>query len=84
MSGVFVGILGQTLRAKEAALLAHPSVMGVVLFKENYANRSQLQALIVSIRAIRFDLVISVDQEGGTVQRFLGDGFEQLPCIGKS
>ena len=56
---------------------AIPLLQGVVLFAHNYASYSQLTALVSSIRAVREDCWISVDQEGGRVTRFRGDDYGQ-------
>jgi beta-N-acetylhexosaminidase len=42
-------------------------------------SREQLHALCAEIKAVRPDLLICVDHEGGRVQRFRTDGFTHLP-----
>jgi len=75
---VLTGLQGRQLSEQERQLLALPAVAGVILFARNYHDRQQLTALTDAIRAIRSDLLICVDQEGGRVQRFQA-GFTRLP-----
>lgn len=75
---VILDIQGLTLAEDEAALLVRPVVGGLILFSRNYRDVEQLRALIAEIRAVRPDLLIGVDQEGGRVQRFR-EGFTPIP-----
>lgn len=68
---VVLGIGGLTLDGVDRERLLHPLVGGVILFSRNYENVEQLAALTAQIHALRTPaLLISVDHEGGRVQRF--------------
>ena len=76
-----IGLAGLEVSAEERDWLKHPAVGGVVLFTRNYQDLSQLTDLTASITTIAGrDLLISVDHEGGRVQRFR-DGFTRLPSL---
>lgn len=77
---VVVGISGLTLSQQDIQCLRHPLVSGVILFTRNYQDSRQLVELTRTIRALRGDLFIGVDQEGGRVQRFQ-EGFSRLPSF---
>lgn len=72
-----VDVAGLELTQEDAEFLAHPAVGGVILFTRNYETREQLHALTQSIKRIDPTLLVTVDQEGGRVQRFR-DGFSAL------
>ncbi len=76
---VVLDIAGTTLDAQDRRRLAHPLAGGLILFARNWVNRAQLTALTAEIKAIRPDLLVCVDHEGGRVQRFRSDGFTHLP-----
>jgi beta-N-acetylhexosaminidase len=74
-------LAGTALDAQDKKRLAHPLVGGLILFARNFENRAQLTALTSAVKAIRPDLLIAVDHEGGRVQRFRTDGFTHLPAM---
>ncbi|TNF58544.1 MAG: beta-N-acetylhexosaminidase [Burkholderiales bacterium] len=76
---LIIDVAGFRLTAAEKARLAHPLVGGVILFGRNWESRQQLTALCRQIKAVRRDLLIAVDHEGGRVQRFRTGGFTHLP-----
>jgi beta-N-acetylhexosaminidase len=78
-SPLVIDIAGPELDARDRARLAHPLVGGVILFARHWRDRAQLVALTAAIKAVRDDLLICVDHEGGRVQRFRSDGFTHLP-----
>ena len=73
---------GLTLSSEERDLLTSPLIGGVILFARNFKAPDQMVALTDEIRAIRPDILIAVDQEGGRVQRFK-EGFTPLPAMAK-
>jgi beta-N-acetylhexosaminidase len=76
---VIVDLAGYTITAQEQQLLLHPEVAGVLLFTRNIKNRQQLQQLTTAIHQLRSELFISIDHEGGFVQRIQRLGFRALP-----
>ena len=78
---VMLDVAGITLTADDCRRIAHPATGGVILFARNFDTRAKLCALIASIRALKPDLLITVDHEGGRVQRFRTDGFVRLPSM---
>lgn len=79
---LLIDLVGTEITPAEREMLLHPQVGGVTLFTRNYANRPQLERLIQELRALRSPrLLISVDHEGGRVQRW-HEGFTLIPAMG--
>ena len=78
-SPVILDVAATTLTAADRRRLVHPLTGGVILFGRNWQDRAQLTTLCCDIKAVRPDLLICVDHEGGRVQRFRTDGFTHLP-----
>ena len=76
-----IGIAGKELDDVSRAAIDAPEVSGVIFFTRNFSHREQVQALIDDIRVRRpGPFLLSVDQEGGPVQRFR-EGFTRLPAL---
>jgi beta-N-acetylhexosaminidase len=78
---VVLDVAGTTLTADDRRRIAHPLAGGLILFARNWEHRAQLTALTAEIKALRPDMLICVDHEGGRVQRFRSDGFTHLPAM---
>ncbi|WP_295849869.1 beta-N-acetylhexosaminidase [uncultured Xylophilus sp.] len=78
-SPLIIDVAGTELTAADRRRLADPLVGGVIYFTRNWRDRAQITALSAAIKAVRPDMLICVDHEGGRVQRFRTDGFTVLP-----
>jgi beta-N-acetylhexosaminidase len=76
---VVLDVAGLALNADDRRRLQHPLTGGLILFARNWQDRKQLTELTAEDKALRPDLLICVDHEGGRVQRFRSDGFTVLP-----
>lgn len=77
---IILDLDGLELTAEEKEILLHPQVGGVILFKRNYESKQQLNFLTQQILQCNEELLITVDQEGGRVQRFRSE-FMSLPAF---
>jgi beta-N-acetylhexosaminidase len=78
---LILDIAGTELNADDRRRLSHPLTAGLILFSRNWQSRTQITSLCAQVKAIRSDLLIAVDHEGGRVQRFRQDGFTHLPAM---
>jgi beta-N-acetylhexosaminidase len=78
LGALMLDLEGLSLTKAEEELLRHPHVGGVILFARNFVSALQVITLVQEIRAVRPELIIAVDQEGGRVQRFKED-FIKIP-----
>ena len=80
---ITLDVLGLELNEQDRQRILHPLTGGVILFGRNFANRQQLTKLTAAIKTLRPDVLISIDHEGGRVQRAKTDGFTHLPAMRK-
>jgi beta-N-acetylhexosaminidase len=74
-----IDLRGTAIAADEREWLESPLVGGVILFTRNFASREQITELVADLHAIRQPpLLVTVDHEGGRVQRFR-EPFFRLP-----
>lgn len=76
---LILDVAGLELSHDDRRRLSNPLTGGIILFARNWRDRAQLTELCAEVKAIRPDLLICVDHEGGRVQRFRTDGFHHLP-----
>ncbi len=77
---LMIDIEGFELTEEDRELLRHPSVTGFILFGRNVESVEQVAALTRAIRALRPELLIAVDYEGGRVQR-IREGVTRIPTM---
>ncbi len=83
MKAAFItDIQGPELTEQERHMLCSPFLSGIILFSRHFVNVDQLKLLVNEISGINSNLLITVDHEGGRVQRFR-DGFTRVPSMGK-
>ena len=77
-----IDLAGPYLEGPEQELILNKHVGGLILFERNFESKEQLENLCQSVRAIKENILIAVDQEGGRVQRFK-EGFATIPSMQK-
>ncbi len=79
---LMLDLAGTWLTPEDRQLLRQPEVGGMILFARNTESPAQVRELVRSIRALRPDMLIAIDQEGGRVQRLRRDVL-RLPALGR-
>lgn len=84
-----IGLSGQSLTDDERRFIVEEEIGGVILMRRNVAGPEQVRALCLEIqslrhqmKAVRDPLFISIDMEGGRVQR-LCEPFTIWPALSK-
>ncbi|TFZ32893.1 beta-N-acetylhexosaminidase, partial [Pseudomonas syringae] len=75
---VRVEVAGTGLTSEDRQCLRQPEVGGLISFARHIEQPRRVRELSAAIRAVRPDLLLAVDQEGGRVQR-LREGFVRVP-----
>ncbi len=76
---IMMDLEGVEITAREEKLLQNPLIGGVILFTRNFESIEQISELVKQIHHLRTPhLLVSVDHEGGRVQRF-HQGFTRIP-----
>lgn len=78
---VILDIAGQALNDDDRRRLQHPLTGGLIFFTRNFKSRQQITEVCAEVKALRPDALITIDHEGGRVQRFRTDGFTHLPAM---
>ena len=80
---LIIPLEGLDLSAADRRRLAHSAVGGVILFDRNYCgDKARLRRLVAEVKEVLPGALVSVDHEGGRVQRFT-DGFTAVPPMGR-
>lgn len=75
---LMIDLEGTCLTQDERTLLLSEHVGGIILFSRNFESATQIQKLIEEVRAVKSQILVAVDHEGGRVWRFRKD-FTPLP-----
>jgi beta-N-acetylhexosaminidase len=77
---LMIDIEGAALSSNDIKLIENPHVGGLILFERNFVSKNQLIDLCAQIKSVKKNILISIDQEGGRVQR-LREEFTNLPSM---
>ena len=77
---LMIDIQGTSLSYADIELINNNQVGGLILFERNFHSKEQIFDLCSEVKGIKRNILISVDQEGGRVQRFKS-GFTKLPSM---
>ena len=77
---IMIDVEGTSLSQQDRELISNGNVGGIILFSKNFNSFEQISDLVNEIHAIKENILLAVDQEGGRVQRFSKD-FTKLPSL---
>ena len=77
---LIINLDGTSLSNNEKNLIKEKLIGGIILFSHNFVSCNQLKELILDIKDVKDNVLVSIDHEGGRVQRLL-DGFTHLPSL---
>ena len=77
---LMVDVDGKSLSEDDKFLISKNHVGGLILFSRNFDSYEQLKNLVKEIHAVKENIIIAVDQEGGRVQRFEKE-FTKIPSM---
>ena len=80
MGPVMLDLEGTDLTPQDIQRITDPLVGGVILFSRNIESLQQVRNLVKSLRKLRPQLILAIDQEGGRVQR-IKQGVTRLPPL---
>jgi beta-N-acetylhexosaminidase len=75
-------IAGPSITVEEKQWLKNPLLGGIILFTRHFESKQQLKSLVAELKSINSNLIITVDHEGGRVQRFREE-FSSVCAMGK-
>lgn len=78
---LLIDIAGICLTEEDRNILLNPWVGGVILFSRNFESLEQLRQLVAEIKSLKTPrLLVTIDQEGGRVQRIKAP-LSELPAM---
>jgi len=77
---LIINIDNTRLSDNEKSIIKHELIGGVILFTHNYSSKNQLTTLVNELKSIKDNLLITIDHEGGRIQRLI-DNFTHLPSF---
>ena len=77
---LIIDVDGKCLSEDDKFLISKNHIGGLILFSRNFDSYDQLKNLVKEIHAVKENIIIAVDQEGGRVQRFEKE-FTKIPSM---